>query len=173
MVKNCHLCNSFAITWKWEFFSCVNFFAKKKKWWYLYSLLYYVRIFISLNFSQIRENVQSSNYLQVPENSYRSRIYQQETVCTNRAFPPVCSRGILQQGRKNYEEAILSYQRAIHFRPSLARKYFHYFPANVYSEGRSSFQWNSRVSRFFLSFFSLSTDVLSIEACLPAPPFTR
>ncbi|KAL6260461.1 hypothetical protein P5V15_007986, partial [Pogonomyrmex californicus] len=28
--------------------------------------------------------------------------------------------GILQQGRKNYDEAILSYQRAIHFRPSLA-----------------------------------------------------
>lgn len=35
-------------------------------------------------------------------------------------------RGILQQGRKNYEEAILSYQRAIHFRPSLARKSFNY-----------------------------------------------
>lgn len=37
-----------------------------------------------------------------------------------------CYRGILQQGRKNYDEAILSYQRAIHFRPSLARKSFHY-----------------------------------------------
>lgn len=37
-----------------------------------------------------------------------------------------CYRGILQQGRKNYEEAILSYQRAIHFRPSLARKSFNY-----------------------------------------------
>lgn len=37
-----------------------------------------------------------------------------------------CYRGILQQGRKNYDEAILSYQRAIHFRPSLARKFFNY-----------------------------------------------
>lgn len=33
-----------------------------------------------------------------------------------------CFSGILLQGKNQLDEAILSYQRAIHFRPSLARK---------------------------------------------------
>jgi len=35
----------------------------------------------------------------------------------------VCSRGILLQGREQYEEAIKSYQLAIQYRPTLACKY--------------------------------------------------
>ncbi|XP_003699417.1 transmembrane O-mannosyltransferase targeting cadherins 2 [Megachile rotundata] len=45
--------------------------------------------------------------------------------------------GILQQGRKNYDAAILSYQRAIQYRPSLAQAYVN-LGATLASVGRET-----------------------------------
>lgn len=50
-----------------------------------------------------------------------------EVLITPMMMPFNCCRGVLLQGKQQLNEAILSFQRAIHFRPSLASKYLFLF----------------------------------------------
>ena len=78
-------------------------------------------IFIFINFPHIFLNFFFFSFLSLNI----TYIFQHES--DNREFFPYFfgfCRGVLQQGRMQYEEAIQSYQLAIQYRPSLACKYY-------------------------------------------------